>query len=108
MHRLFSFLLIAGALSAEPADWIWSARYVITEDAQHRVIENGAVAIIGDHIVAVGTKAAIDAKYQPRQRPARPDAILAPRLMNTDTHRAISVFRDIAADLRLQDWLEKF
>jgi 5-methylthioadenosine/S-adenosylhomocysteine deaminase len=95
-------------LFAEPADWIWSARYVITEDAQHRVIENGAVAIRGDRIVAVSTKAEIDARFQPKQRLDRPEAILAPGLINTHTHAAMSLFRGIADDLKLQDWLEKF
>jgi 5-methylthioadenosine/S-adenosylhomocysteine deaminase len=108
MYRICSLFLFAFSLLAAPADWIWSARYVITEDPRHRVIENGAVAIIGDHIVAVGTKAGIDAKYQPRQRLDRPDAILAPGLINTHTHAAMSLFRGIADDLRLQDWLEKF
>jgi len=108
MYRSFSLLLCALTLSAAPADWIWSARYVITMDAQRRVIENGAIAIQGDHILAAGTKAEIDAKYQPKQRLDRPDAILAPGLINTHTHAAMSLFRGIADDLRLQDWLEKF
>jgi 5-methylthioadenosine/S-adenosylhomocysteine deaminase len=81
---------------------------VITEDAQHRVIENGAVAIVGDHIVGVGTRAEIDSKFQAKQRLDRPDAILAPGLINTHTHAAMSLFRGIADDLKLQDWLEKF
>src|SRR5579871_1557854 len=109
MFRICSiFLFVVSTLFAEPADWIWSARYVITEDAQHRVIENGAVAIRGDRIVAIGTKAEIDARYQARQRLDRPDAILAPGLINTHTHAAMSLFRGIADDLKLQDWLEKF
>src|SRR6516225_10657387 len=108
MSRIFSFFLFVLALAAEPADFIWSARYVITMDAQHRVIENGAVAIRGDRIVAVGTKADIDRRFQPKQRLDRPDAILAPGLINTHTHAAMSLFRGIADDLRLQDWLEKF
>jgi 5-methylthioadenosine/S-adenosylhomocysteine deaminase len=108
MFRIFSFFLFVSALAAEPADWIWSARYVITEDSQHRVIENGAVAIRGDRIVAVGTKAEIDARFQPKQRLDRPEAILAPGLINTHTHAAMSLFRGIADDLKLQDWLEKF
>src|SRR5689334_12320426 len=108
MSRFFSFLFFALSLAAAPADWIWSARYVITMDGQRRVIENGAVAIQGDHILAVGTKAEIDAKYQAKQRLDRPDAILAPGLINTHTHAAMSLFRGIADDLRLQDWLEKF
>ena len=53
-------LLIQSAAHAAPADWIWSARYVVTMDTQRRVIENGAIAIVGDHIVAVGPRAAID------------------------------------------------
>jgi 5-methylthioadenosine/S-adenosylhomocysteine deaminase len=123
MHRLFSGLLRACAqpgrpatlilivtlgLSAEPADWIWSGRYVITENAQHRVIENGAVAIRGERIVGVGTRAEIDARFQAKQRVDRPDAILAPGLINTHTHAAMSLFRGIADDKNLQDWLTNF
>jgi 5-methylthioadenosine/S-adenosylhomocysteine deaminase len=114
MHRIYrvlllsSWLLFVSALAAEPADWIWSARYVITENAQHRVIENGAVAIRGDRIVGVGTKAEIDARFQARQRLDRPDAILAPGLIDTHTHAAMSLFRGIADDMKLQDWLQNF
>jgi 5-methylthioadenosine/S-adenosylhomocysteine deaminase len=108
MSRIFSFFLFVLALSAEPADTIWSARYVITMDAQRRIIENGAVAIRGDRILAVGAKTDIDARFQATQRVDRPDAILAPGLINTHTHAAMSLFRGIADDLKLQDWLEKF
>ena len=108
MFRIFSFFLFASALLAQQADWIWSARYVITEDPQRRVIENGAVAIQGDRIVGVGTRAEIDAKFRARRRLDRPDAILAPGLINTHTHAAMSLFRGIADDRKLQEWLEKF
>jgi len=114
MPRIFNFfhcsffLCVLALNAAEPADSIWSARYVITMDAQRRVIENGAVAIKGDRILAVGTKAEIDAKYQAKVRLDRPEAILAPGLINTHTHAAMSLFRGIADDLKLQDWLEKF
>jgi 5-methylthioadenosine/S-adenosylhomocysteine deaminase len=108
MHRIFSGLLFVSVLAAEPADWIWSARYVITENAQHRVIENGAVAVRGERIVGVGTKAEIDARFQAKQRLDRPDAILAPGLIDTHTHAAMSLFRGIADDMKLQDWLQNF
>ena len=108
MPRICSFFLLVFALSAEQVDWIWSARYVITEDAAHRVIENGAVAVRGARIVAIGPRAEIDARFTGRQRLDRGDAILAPGLIDTHTHAAMSLFRGIADDLRLHDWLEKF
>src|SRR5579862_1657969 len=107
--RLFcSFLLAALSLAAEPSDWIWSARYVVTVAGPRRVIENGAVAVRADRIVGVGTRAEIDRRFQAKQRLDRPDAFLAPGLVNTHTHAAMSLLRGIADDLRLQDWLEKY
>jgi 5-methylthioadenosine/S-adenosylhomocysteine deaminase len=99
---------IAFAQGPAPVDAIWSARWVVTMDAQRRVIENGAVAVAGDHIVDVGTRAEIDRRYSARQRLERPDAILAPGLINTHTHAAMSLFRGIADDMNLQDWLTKY
>ena len=107
-RALISLLVAAIAAYAAPADWIWTARYVVTMDAQRRVIENGAVAIVGDHIAAVGPRAEIERNWQAKQRLDRPDAILAPGLINTHTHVPMALFRGIADDLKLQDWLEKF
>jgi 5-methylthioadenosine/S-adenosylhomocysteine deaminase len=107
--RLFcSFLLFISALAAESADWIWTGRYVVTMDPQRRLIENGAIAIRGERLLAVGPKSEIEQRYQARQRLDRPDAILAPGLIDTHTHAAMSLFRGIADDLRLQDWLEHY
>jgi 5-methylthioadenosine/S-adenosylhomocysteine deaminase len=94
--------------AGQPIDLIWSAHYVVTEDAQRRVIENGAVAVLGDRIVDVGSRAEIDAKYFATNRMDQPNAILAPGLINTHTHAAMSLFRGAADDLKLQDWLEKY
>jgi len=107
----FVWLLIAPAALAQTptqVDAIWSARWVVTMDTQRRVIENGAVAVAGDHIIDVGLRADIDRRYSARQRLDRPDAILAPGLINTHTHAAMSLFRGIADDMNLQDWLTKY
>lgn len=102
------FFLAAAIASATPADWIWTARYVVTMDAQRRIIENGAVAIVGDHIVAAGARAEIERAWQAKQRLDSPNAILAPGLINTHTHVPMALFRGIADDLKLQDWLEHY
>lgn len=109
MLRSFSlFLLFTAALAAAPCDLIVTAKFVVTMDGARRVIENGAIAVTGERIVAVGTRADIDKAWQPKRRLDRPDALVAPGLVNTHTHAAMSLFRGIADDLKLQDWLEKF
>ena len=109
MLRFCSLLLLAAAaLIAAPCDLIVSARYVITMGADRRVIDNGAVAVRGERIVAAGTRADIDRAWQPKTRIDAGDAILAPGLINTHTHAGMSLFRGIADDVKLQDWLEKF
>ena len=99
---------VVWAQAPAPVDAIWSARWVVTMDAQRRVIENGAVAVAGDHIVDVSSRADIDRRYSARHRLDRADAILAPGLINTHTHAAMSLFRGIADDMNLQEWLTKF
>jgi 5-methylthioadenosine/S-adenosylhomocysteine deaminase len=106
--KALALLVVSGMLAAEPADWIYSARYVVTMDARHRLIDDGAVAIRGERIIGVGTRADINRQFQAAHRLDRPEAILMPGLINTHTHAAMSLLRGIADDLRLQDWLEKY
>src|SRR5271156_1520113 len=101
-------LVLRAIAFAEPADWIYSARYVVTMDARHRIIDDGAVAIRGERIVAVGPRAEIDRAYQAAHRVDRPQALIMPGLVNTHTHAAMSLLRGVADDMKLQDWLQKF
>ncbi|MBN8730932.1 MAG: amidohydrolase family protein [Acidobacteria bacterium] len=77
-------------------------------DPSRAILENGAVAIKGDAILAVGPRAELLKRFTPKQTLHRPDAILLPGLINTHTHAPMSLFRGIADDMRLQEWLEKF
>lgn len=95
-------------LAAEAADWIISGRYVLTMDAQRRVIENGAVAVRGNGILAVGPRAEIDRAYTAPRRRDHPDGLVLPGLINTHTHAPMALLRGLADDLALQEWLEKF
>ena len=101
-------LLSVFALHAEPADSIYTARYVVTMNARRDLIDDGAVAVRGQRIVGVGKRADIEKQFQARQHVNRPDAILMPGLINTHTHAAMSLFRGIADDMMVQDWLNKF
>src|ERR1700722_11117032 len=104
----FAIVCFSVCAFAEPADWIYSARYVVTMDAQHRLIDDGAVAIRGESIVGVGNRAEINRQFREDHRLDRPEALIMPGLINTHTHAAMSLLRGVADDLRLQDWLEHF
>jgi 5-methylthioadenosine/S-adenosylhomocysteine deaminase len=108
MRLLCCLILLVSPLVAEQADWIWSARYVVTMDASRRIIENGAVAVRGERIVGAGPRSVIESRFQARQRISTPDAVISPGLVNAHTHAAMSLFRGIANDLNLQDWLNKY
>ncbi len=95
-------------LGAEKADLIVTAHYVVTMDAQQHLIQDGAVAVHGERIAAVGPRADIDRRFEAAKRIDRGDSILMPGLINTHTHAAMSLFRGIADDMNLQDWLNKF
>ncbi len=110
MRRICSLLLAAAfcCQAAERADWIVTARYLVTVDPRHRIIEHGALAITGGTIQAVGTALEINRRYLAKNRLDRPESLIAPGLINTHTHAAMSLLRGIADDRRLQDWLEHY
>jgi len=104
-----ALLVFAAQISAvEPVDWILRARYVVTMDAQHRVIDQGAVALRGTRIAGVGTQSEIARLFHARQTLDATDALIAPGLIDTHTHAPMSLLRAIADDKRLEDWLKNY
>ncbi len=96
------------AAAAERADWLWTGRYVITMDASRRLIADGAVAVRGDRILAVGGRTEIERQYAAPRRLGGPDRLIAPGLINGHTHAAMTLLRGVAADVHLRDWLERY
>ena len=77
-------------------------------DPSHRVIDNGAVAVRADRIIAVGTKAEIEKDYTSKRRKEHPNSVLMPGMIDTHQHAAMALMRGIANDMRLDDWLHNF
>nr|MCU0228814.1 amidohydrolase [Bryobacterales bacterium] len=90
------------------ADLLVRAGTVVTMDDQRRVIRDGAMAIEGGRIVAVGDRATVEAAHPATRTLDYPDGVLMPGLLNTHTHAAMSLFRGIANDRTLDDWLQQF
>ena len=81
---------------------------VITVDANRRVIPRGSVAVDGRDIVAVDTADAIAAEFSGRDTIDAAGAVVMPGLINTHTHAPMVLFRGLADDLALMDWLQKY
>jgi 5-methylthioadenosine/S-adenosylhomocysteine deaminase len=81
---------------------------VVTMNNERRVIENGAIAVAKSEIVAVGTFAEIAQKYSSKQTINARGKVVIPGLINTHTHVPMTLFRGIADDLDLQEWLTKY
>ena len=81
---------------------------VITVDGNRRVIPHGSVAIDGRDIVAVGTAEGIAARFRGRETVDAAGAVIMPGLINTHTHAPMVLFRGLADDLALMDWLQKY
>jgi len=81
---------------------------VVTMDRERRVIENGAVAVQGGRVVAVGSLAEIDRQYAAREVVNAGGKVVIPGLINGHTHVPMTLFRGLADDLDLQEWLTKY
>jgi 5-methylthioadenosine/S-adenosylhomocysteine deaminase len=81
---------------------------VITMDAERRVLAPGAVAVNGTTIVAVDTPQAIAARFAAAEVIQAGGAVVLPGLVNTHGHAAMVMYRGLADDLALMDWLQKY
>ncbi|MGB8541821.1 MAG: amidohydrolase [Candidatus Acidiferrales bacterium] len=99
---------LAAQAKNDKVDLLVTGGTVVTMDSQRRVIENGAVAIKGDSIVAVGPRAEIESKFEAAQTIDAHGALVLPGLINGHAHAAMSLFRGLADDLSLDEWLQKY
>ncbi|MEZ5307789.1 MAG: amidohydrolase [Pyrinomonadaceae bacterium] len=80
---------------------------IVTMNSKREIIENGAIAVTDGKIQFVGT--ADDARYyEAKQVVNAGGKLVIPGLINTHTHVPMTLFRGIADDLELKEWLEKY
>jgi 5-methylthioadenosine/S-adenosylhomocysteine deaminase len=108
----FVFLLCLYAALPAPAqekiDVLITGGTVITMDAERRVLDDGAIAVRADSIVAVGPRSELESRYAPTKVIDARGALVMPGLINGHTHAAMSLFRGIADDLSLDEWLHGY
>lgn len=89
----------------EQVDVIFSGGIVATMDADFTLILDGAVAVRGAEIVAVGESETISAQYSADEVVDCTGQYILPGFVNAHTHVPMTLLRGLADDLRLDVWL---
>jgi len=89
-------------------DLIVTGGTVLTMNETRTVYEDGAIAVQGDTIVAVGSRNELEAKYVASQTVDARGKLLLPGFINGHTHVPMTLFRGLHDDVTLNDWLYKY
>jgi len=81
---------------------------VVTMDKERHVIQDAAIAVDHGRIVAVGPSLEIVRMYNAPERVDAGGKLIIPGLINGHTHIPMTLFRGLADDLDLQEWLTKY
>lgn len=109
LRRLFLLSALTFALTsaaAEKIDILITGGTVVTMAGPN--IENGSVAIRDGEIVGVGASSKIDARYAAKTVIRAGGHAVVPGFVNAHTHAPMVLFRGIADDRDLMDWLTNF
>ena len=105
-------LAVAGlgsqAVERRVVSLIVSGGTVVTMGADGAIFAPGAVAIDGRDIVAVGGPSDIASRFEGRESIDATGQVVLPGLVNTHTHAAMVMYRGLADDLKLMEWLERY
>jgi 5-methylthioadenosine/S-adenosylhomocysteine deaminase len=90
------------------ADLLVSGGTVVTMNASRTILDDGAVAVKGDTIIAVGPRSDLESKYAAAQTIDAEGNLVLPGFINGHTHVPMTLFRGLHDDLTLNDWLYKY
>lgn len=89
----------------EKIDLLIHAKHIITCEENNRVLEDHALAIHQGKIVAILPSKTANESYQAMRTENYSTHTVLPGFINAHTHSAMAVFRGLADDLELMDWL---
>jgi 5-methylthioadenosine/S-adenosylhomocysteine deaminase len=81
---------------------------IVTMDPARQIIAGGGIAVKGGRIVAIGARAEIERSYTAREKVNASGKLIVPGLINGHTHIPMVLFRGLADDIDLQEWLTKY
>lgn len=81
---------------------------IVTMDSRRSIVDNGFILVRGGKIDSVGAMSDMPKSLRARQTISAAGKVVIPGLINTHTHVPMGLFRGIADDLDLQEWLTKY
>ncbi|TVM18486.1 S-adenosylhomocysteine deaminase [Oceanidesulfovibrio indonesiensis] len=93
-------------MNPSSCDYIIHAAWLITQDHERRVIENAGVAVSNGRILDVGVWDDINREYEGDELLPGRELLVMPGLVNAHTHAPMTLFRGLADDLPLMEWLQ--
>src|SRR5262245_15609679 len=105
---VWSFVAVSAQNAPRQVSLVISGGIVVTMDAAGRVVPNGAVAIDNTDIVGIDTAENISKQFRGRDTIDATGQVIMPGLVNTHTHAAMVLYRGLADDLALTEWLNKY
>jgi len=106
--QCFCPLFLESQTNQERADLLITGGTVVTMNASRAILEDGAVAVTGDTIIAVGPRSELEAKYAASQTIYAAGKMVLPGFINGHTHVPMTLFRGLHDDVTLNDWLYKY
>jgi 5-methylthioadenosine/S-adenosylhomocysteine deaminase len=101
-------VISVGGQSGRPVTLLITGGVVVTMNPAGQVIVDGAVAIDGTTIAGVGPAEDVRRQFSPQQTLDVTGQIVVPGLINTHTHAPMVLFRGLADDYALSEWLTKY
>lgn len=89
----------------EPEYSLYTADYVLTQNAGRDIIEKGGIVVTNGRIACVGHTDMLEVMYPQARRTDLGNAVLLPGLINAHTHVPMSLLRGFSDDKALMDWL---
>jgi 5-methylthioadenosine/S-adenosylhomocysteine deaminase len=89
----------------ESVSLLLTAAWVLTMNEEGQVFAPGAVAVRDADLVAVGPKEDLAGRFVAARVLDYPQGLILPGLINAHTHAAMALFRGLADDLPLDEWL---
>jgi len=102
------FCVSVFAQQKQNADLIVTHGIVVTMDGTRAIYQDGAVAVRGDSIVAVGPREEVESRFQAAQAIDARGGLVLPGFINGHTHVPMTLFRGLHDDVTLNDWLYKY